>query len=527
MTTVLSKPKGSNASSRIAHLVLQCLFSRSNVAKVLAVYAIYILTKYRRSVWGIRPRNEIPGPPGYPLIGNAIEMARTPRNKIHQRQTLLHEIYGPTYTVCAPFVGRMIQVRDPADVEHVLKTNFWAYEKGSRFKKGLMPLVGEGIFSADGQHWKWQRKLASLIFNVRAFRDYTSHVFVNEAQIVLDYLGTKADANQPVDLLGLFYKFTLDSFGEIAFGASFDCLKNPDVETPFAEAFDRLNHSISGRFMNPIWQLMDWWSGKDKIVARDSKYLKGFALDLIKKRRQNGFDGKHRDLMQLFMETTDDNGEPLSDDMLIDTLLNFIIAGRDTTAQALSWMFYLLLRSQSDPTILQSLVHESESVLQGGNPTYESTKLQKFAEACFHEALRLYPSVPKNGKTCVQDDVLPSSGIRVYKGETVGWSSWAMGRDTNIWGPDAKEFNPQRWLTGEKPSASKFVSFHLGPRTCLGQQFATIEAITIMSMMVSQFTFELVNPADEPAYVASLTLPMANGLQVRVKRRSDASAVIV
>ncbi|KAF9378734.1 hypothetical protein CPC16_011157, partial [Podila verticillata] len=509
------------SSSRIIQF-LNAHRNRSNLSKALVLYILYILFKYKRSVLGVRPRDEIPGPPGYPLIGNALDVIKTPLDKVLQDQVRLHETYGNTYTMSVPFVGRVINVRSPADVEHVLKTNFWAYEKGSRVKTGLMPLVGEGIFSADGQHWKWQRKLASLIFNVRAFRDYTSHVFVSEAEIVLDYLGTKADSHEPVDLLALFYKFTLDSFGHIAYGTSFDCLKNPERETPFAAAFDRINHNIAGRLMSPIWQLKDWYTGNDKRVAADSKYLKEFALDLIRKRREEGFHGKHKDLLQLFMETTDEEAD-MSDDMLVDSIMNFIIAGRDTTAQALSWAFYLMHRRNASPEIVEKLHQETEHVLKGGKPTYESTKQQKYAEACFHEALRLYPSVPKNTKICVEDDVLPS-GTPVYKGERIGWSSWAMGRDEQIWGSDAKEYNPERWMTGEKPSSSKFVAFHLGPRTCLGQQFATIEAITLMSMMVSHFTFELVDPDLKPDYMASLTLPMAHGLPVYVKRRDASTA---
>lgn len=144
--------------------------------------------------------------------------------------------------------------------------------------------------------------------------------------------------------------------------------------------------------------------------------------------------------------------------------MNFIIAGRDTTAQALSWMFYLMHRQDADPAVVRQLQEETDRILQGGLPTYDTVKQMKYTEACFHETLRLYPSVAKNIKVCVQDDVLPG-GFKVYKDEKIGWSSWAMGRNEDIWGPDAKTFNPDRWLTGEKPSSSKFVSFHLGPRT--------------------------------------------------------------
>lgn len=121
-------------------------------------------------------------------------------------------------------------------------------------------------------------------------------------------------------------------------------------------------------------------------------------------------------------------------------------------------------RSEARSEILFQLREEIDSVLKGGKPTYETTKKQKYSEACLYETLRLYPSVPQNLKVCVADDVLPG-GPQIYKGESVGWCSWAMGRLDRIWGPDAKEFKPERWLTGERPSSTKFVSFHLGPRT--------------------------------------------------------------
>ncbi|KAF9327152.1 Protein kinase alk2 [Linnemannia elongata] len=163
---------------------------------------------------------------------------------------------------------------------------------------------------------------------------------------------------------------------------------------------------------------------------------------------------------------------------------------------------------------------ETDSILKGGIPTYETTKQQKFTEACFNEALRLYPAVPRNAKICTQDDVLPG-GIKVYKGERVTWNVWAMGRDEDLWGKDAREYNPFRWEKMDKPSSAKFCSFHHGPRTCLGQGFAVTEAVTLMSMFFQKFTFELENPDQKANYMPSLTLPMDNGLRVYVKRRTD------
>ncbi|ORZ09065.1 cytochrome P450 [Lobosporangium transversale] len=461
------------------------------------------------------------------------------RKHLLQAQEATYAKYGKIYTTAAPGVGRTINVMEPEILDHVLRVNFWAYEKDPRSKTTLWPLIGAGIFGADGAHWKWQRKLTSNIFSAKAFRQYTSEVFCREAQTVINYIDKYANSGKVIDLQQLFNCFTLDSFGEIAFGQTFGCLDDPEHPTEFAVAFDHLNHLLAGGASTPFWGLKLWLTGRGKQIAKDSKFVREYALNIIQDRRNNqtspSLAAKHgnphqKDLLQLFMDVGTDNvgnvdeATKLSDDMLVDSVLNSLIAGRDTTAQALTWTFYLMHRTQAGPELVQKLVKETEEVLKGEKPTYESTKQQKYAEACFNEALRLYPSVSRNSRICIEDDVLPG-GLKVYKGERVAWNLYAMGRATHIWGPDAKEYKPERWMKGSKPSSTKFISFHSGPRTCLGQQFATIEAVTLMSMLIQRFTFELVNPDLEPAYLPSLTLPVDGGLPVRIKRRKETIAV--
>ncbi|KAG9064711.1 Protein kinase alk2 [Linnemannia hyalina] len=229
-------------------------------------------------------------------------------------------------------------------------------------------MVGQGSF----------RKLSSHIFNVNAFKSYTNDVFCQEAKLVIDYLSTAADSGKVLDLQKIFYLFTLSSFGEIAFDQTFGCLKNLEQEVELSVAFDRLNNALSERIVSPIWKIRDW---------------------------------NHNDLMQLFMDARDENDKPLSDE------INTILAGHDTTTQALSWMFCAMHRSNASPDILFQITEETDSILEGKLHTYESIKQQKCAEAFFLETLRLYPSVPQNLKQSVQDDVLPG-GVSVYKGES-------------------------------------------------------------------------------------------------------------
>ncbi|KAF9437245.1 hypothetical protein BGZ76_001483 [Entomortierella beljakovae] len=515
-------PAQSTASSIISRYL-----TKGNISKLFLAYILHIVFKYRRTVYGIKPRTDIPGPRGLPLIGNTIDMLSIPLTEILEAHVKFRERYGRVYAMTVPKVGRIIYANEPQALDHVLRTNFWNYEKGDALRLVSEPLVGKGIFGADGEHWKWQRKAASNIFSVKAFRQYTSDVFCIEGETAIEFLNKCVESGEAVDLQQLFYSYTLDSFGRIAYGESFECLKNPEKENEFAAAYDRITYGIAGRIYTPIWRLTDWLSGNGKQVEKDSKYLREFGQGMIDKRRQQIKDGlissDKKDLLQLFLDLEHD-GESLSDSMLIDSILNFIIAGRDTTAQSLAWMFYHLLEGNSDPEVIEKINKESDEILQGGYPTYESTKQQKYLEACFYEAVRLYPSVPRATRRCIEDDVLPD-GTKVYKGERVGWCSWAMSRDPGIWGPDAKEYKPDRWATKDKPHSSKFVSFHHGPRTCIGQQYATIEAITISSMLLRKFSFELVEPSAKATYSPSLTLPMAKGLFVRVKHRSPVTTV--
>ncbi|KAF9926203.1 hypothetical protein FBU30_004162 [Linnemannia zychae] len=516
----------------IAELVTSALkhATRTNNLKLLLALSALFLYKYRSHAVGTRRRPDLKQPKGsYPLLGHMPLLAMIPGTKLYEFFEKNYNELGPVWSISLPFIGRMVQGDSPELVEHVLKSNFWAYEKGPIFKGALGDLFGSGIFASDGETWKFQRKLASHIFNVKAFREYTNDVFVIEAQKVLDYLGKAADAGTEIDFHTLMLHFTLDSFGAVSFGESFGCLENIDGKVDFAVSFDDLTATCSDRLLDPAWKIREAITKVGAKAKYDKELIRKHSFEVIERRRKEGFkgyaEGKKKDLLQLFMEATDDEGKPLSNEFLVDIILNFTIAGRDTTAQALSWMFYLLNRDGTDKEIMKNLIQEVDNVLGDGLPTYETHKQQKYAEACFNEALRIFPSVPRNLKMCVQDDVLPD-GTKIYKGEWFTWSSYVMGRSEKIWGPDAKEYKPSRWINTEKPSQGKFSSFHAGPRVCLGQNFAILEALTVIGMILQKFELTLVDSSKLPPYGVSVTMPMLEGLPMRVKRRHQEGGAV-
>ncbi|KAJ3199756.1 hypothetical protein HK099_003024, partial [Clydaea vesicula] len=313
-----------------------------------------------------------------------------------------------------------------------------------------------------------QRKLASHIFTVKNFKLNFCKIFEEETIILLKFLKNSSLKNETVDISKVFFGFTLDSFGKIAFGVDFQCLKNPESPLPFATSFDNVQNLICHRFVNPFWFIFEHINGQRRALNKNIKVIDEFAYEMIKdaraKKLLNVDDETDVDktLIERFMESKNEDGTYLSDVQLRDVVLNFIIAGRDTTAQALSWSIYeISMNSEME----EKLYAEAMSVLgKEGTVDYDNIKELKNYQAFFSEILRLYPSVPANVKQCVEDDTLPT-GHFVPKGSMVSFYPYAMGRMESIWGKDAKQFKIERWINKEtgdlkKESAFKWPAFN-------------------------------------------------------------------
>lgn len=258
-----------------------------------------------------------------------------------------------------------------------------------------------------------------------------------------------------------------------------------------------------------------------------------FTTGIVESRKQDKQQGKskmRKDLLDLFMDHRFSDGSELDNSQLKDTTLNLLIAGRDTTAEALSWMSWHLL---ADPSVYQTVQEEIDDKNDQGDfeIDYDDVDKHTVKLGTFYETLRLHPSIPKNIRRAVADDVLPNGGPRIQKGDIVLYSDWAMARNTDIWGEDAAEFLPQRWLdeSGSIAKVSQFKAhfFNAGPRLCLGQKLATFEVLQLMNVLFGKFNVELVELGGRnsvkkdvvPEYLNSLTHPMKRPLMVRVQRR--------
>jgi cytochrome P450 len=169
----------------------------------------------------------------------------------------------------------------------------------------------------------------------------------------------------------------------------------------------------------------------------------------------------------------------------------------------------------------QQQAESAPSSLPSSLPSYDDIHAMRFSRAVLLEALRLHPSVPKQVKFAVADDVLPDSGTHVPGGSAIMYSSYIMGRSESIWGPDAGQFRPSRWLSGEPgslPSAFEYPVFNAGPRICLGKGLAELEGVYVLVGLLQRYRLEVV-AGQEVQYMTTVTLPMKEGLKVRVTRR--------
>ncbi|KAI9310986.1 cytochrome P450 [Dichotomocladium elegans] len=453
-------------------------------------------------------------PGGWPLVGSLPAVLSNKESIHHLFHNGFEKTKSMTTTSSALGIPRSIFTIDPKNIEWILKDNFENYVKGPQFRDATVDLLGHGIFNANGDQWKYQRKAASLIFNVKNFRDLFTEVFIKELNYMNSIIFDPACENgQVVDFHDAMYKFTLDSFVLLGFGVELNSIGSK-AKVPFAASFDICQANSFQRFINPLWSLterIDSLLQPSKPSIQDHvKVIDSFANDVIERRRAQLARGEiHTDLLSRFMNTKNENNEPLSNRELRDVILNFIIAGRDTTAQALSWTFYNLCHH---PRIEYKLLDEIN--------TYITDDLAENPPALY-EVLRLHPSVPANQKFALNDDVWPD-GSEIRKGDYVSWSPWAQGRSEQVWGPDAKQFKPERWITPEgdlrRESQGQWPAFHAGPRVCLGQNLATLEALIAIVYLVQRYEFTIM-PNQDITYQVSLTMPMKNGMKVYVNKR--------
>ncbi|KAL9071905.1 MAG: hypothetical protein Q9157_005289 [Trypethelium eluteriae] len=323
-------------------------------------------------------------------------------------------------------------------------------------------MFGDGIFTQEGERWKFSRELLRSQFHFKQYADLV--VFRQPLDDLMDSIPQQGGI---VDLQPLFFRLTLDTTTAFLFGKSVQSLKTPESagEQTFAESFNIAQEYVAKRF-----RLQDlYWLLGGKRFREACRNVHDFADGIIEYSLSFQSRTSKDDKQYVFLRTLARNTP--SRTALRDQVINVLAAGRDTTACLLSWMFFLLTRH---PNVLAKLRAEINAQSGGkAHLTRGDLRGMNYLQNVLKETLRLYPSVPVNTRTAVRTTVLPTGGgpdrtapVLVPKGTAVAYSVYAMHRRPDLYGMDAELFQPERWDEEELPlnrteTFSKWIDFAL------------------------------------------------------------------
>ncbi|KAG7390172.1 hypothetical protein PHYPSEUDO_008626 [Phytophthora pseudosyringae] len=534
-------------------LSISRLAENSNVTTIAAISGLLVLafawhTKQKEDSITKRTKKIHSPDSTLPLIGNTWDLILHGgvKGDLHDFTTQIGKQFNAEPVVVRALgIPLNVMLFTPEAFEDVLKTQFHNFEKGPFMCENLRDLLGDGIFAVDGESWVHQRKTASNLFTMRALRASMTTVIQRHAVTLNAILQRAKDKNETLDLFRLFNRFTIEAFAEIGFGVRMGCLDSVG-EHPFQKAFDRAQRALRFRFTRPgwFWKTQRWLGlGVEGQLRRDIQVVDETVLEIVEKalaqraisRGQDDVEKEGGDIISLFLDRVSSSShleeQQLDPKYLRDIVVNFLIAGRDTTAQALSWFFFNVSQNPRVETAIRKEI--AEKLPQFANdgvdvtPTMEDVSQLVYLESALKETLRLHPSVPVEPKQTLVDTTL-SDGTFVPAGSAIGLATYAMGRMPKVWGPDAEEFKPERWIddtTGKLllVSAYKFASFNAGPRMCLGVNLAMLEMKLVVVGLLSKFHLQVVNP-EHVTYDLSLTLPVKGALTVKVSQPWPAHA---
>ncbi|CAG8978818.1 hypothetical protein HYALB_00012218 [Hymenoscyphus albidus] len=416
-------------------------------------------------------------------------------------------------------VGRtLIHTSTPENIQALLATNFQDYELGAARTKNLSDLIGNGIFRGRRIVGSFSTPIATPIHSAVPNEDERGWV--------------------ETDLMPLIHRFTLDASTEFLFGESANSQSSAlavvdsgnttdsQRDMDFSEAMRYAQETIMCRlrFKSLYWIISSNKFGKAcKTVQDFADRSVAKVLDANHERAATvpGQKTKHIFLEELATQTQD----PIE---IRDQALQLLLAGRDTTASLLSWSIALLARHPSDFQRIRASVIDIFGTYQEPKEemTFSSLKSCKELTYLFYETLRLYPVVSMNSRRAIRNTILPTGGgpdgklpVAVMKGEGVAYSTYVLHRRHDIWGEDADEFRPGRWV-GRK-LGWEYIPFSGGARVCVGQQYALNEASFVVARLLQRYDkIESTDPEPLRKEIA-MSLMLGNGVKVRMRKAAE------
>jgi len=440
-------------------------------------------------------RRRPPGPPNRLGLGNLRGMMRD-----QLRYMTAAAEYGPLVNL--PILSeRYVLVLEPGLIQQSLAQGHGVMRK-DRFTRELSRVLGEGLVTSEGALWRTQRKLVAHAFVPRRIRTYADSMVTAAHRSLDDWSdGTVIPIHRAMAEL------TLDIVGRTLFDA--------DVRGTAREVGDALkviSDFYSDVLESPI-KPPEWWPSPrmfrfQKAVRNVDRIVSGIIDD----RRRSGED--RGDLLSALLRASDEDGAAMSDRQLRDECITLFLAGHETTSIALANTLYLLAEH---PEIEARVHQEAANLLADRRATSDDYDRLEYTGRVIKESMRLYPPVYTIGRQLLEDFEL--GGYTFTKGDTLLFVQWVTHRSALCF-PDPLRFDPDRWLPERAKSIHKYAYFPFGggPRICIGNHFAMMEAVLVLATLIREYRFELL-PGQTLELQPAVTLRAAKDLEMRLVAR--------
>lgn len=435
-----------------------------------------------------------PGPQGYPLLGVLPMLLRNPLNFLsttaRQYDDIIAFNVGPK---------RFYLLTRPEYLKHVFQDNYRVYHKGanlSMFKR----LVGNGLGVSEGDAWLRQRRLSQPAFHHQRLARMAEEI-VSATAAMLERWQAVAERKGEFDVVVEMKYLTQRIIVATMFGSSISNEADA-VYQAFDTALVHLSNSLWLSSL-PLWLIPGRRRFEDAVATLDR-----IVYQIINERRMSGGDGS--DLLGMLLQACDaDTGERMTDTQVRDEVMTIFLAGYETVASTLAWALHLIAQH---PMVAQRLQEEVATVLDQRAPTFQDLPKLTYTRMIADETLRLYPSAWALFRSPVVDDTIGE--YHVPAGSVVIISPYVQHRDVRFWS-DPERFDPERFDPEQSAKRTPFtyIPFAAGPRQCIGNSFALMEAQLIIAMIAQRFEMQDV-PGHVVAPHVALTLQARTGIRM-------------
>jgi cytochrome P450 len=398
------------------------------------------------------------------------------------------------------FTFRVFFINHPDLIEDVLVTNARKFHKG-RVLLANKIVFGEGLLTSEDSFWLRQRRLAQPAFHRARIATY-AETMVRYTERVLETWRDREERDLHEEMM----RITLQIVGKTLFDA--DVAGDAQEVGKSLELLLELSADFRRSILVPIWVPTLGNIRKKRAVKKLDKII----YRIIAERRKSGGDAG--DLLSMLLAARDEDGSRMTDKQLRDESITLFLAGHETTANALSWTWWLLAQN---PEAERKLHRELDSLLGGKAPTLDDVAKLKYTEQVLTESLRLYPPAWGTARVAIEDHEI--AGYKVPKGTGISLAQWTMHRDPR-WFDAPEEFRPERWEDGLAKRLPRFAYFPFGggPRQCIGNAFALMEATLVLATIAQRFRFRLVE-GHAVVPLASITLRPRYGIRAVLEAR--------